>query len=115
MKKKLVLCGAVIGFINSLFGAGGGMVCVPLLKKCGLDQKAAQATTISIILPLSIVTAVIYLLKGYVKISDATIFVIPGFCGAIAGCTVFRKLSNNMLCKIFALFMLWAGIRMAMR
>ena len=33
--KKLItaLCGAAIGFVNGLLGAGGGMLAVPLLKK----------------------------------------------------------------------------------
>lgn len=112
MKKRYAVYAALIGFVNALFGAGGGMICVPLLKKSGLDQKRAQATTISIILPLTIVTAAIYLFKGYVSFSDALPFVIPGFFGATLGCTVFKKLSSSLLCKIFALFMLWAGIRM---
>ncbi|MGN1417857.1 MAG: sulfite exporter TauE/SafE family protein [Acutalibacteraceae bacterium] len=115
MKKKLWIYGILIGFINALFGAGGGMIAVPMLKKCGLEQKKAQATTICIILPLTFVTSAIYLLKGYVSFSDAVPFIIPGFFGAVFGSTVFKKLNNSFLSKIFALFMIWAGIRLILK
>lgn len=115
MKKNLWLYGVLIGFISSLFGAGGGMVCVPLLKKLGLEQKKAQATTVCIILPLSAVTGIIYLLRGYVSFSDAMPYIIPGFIGAIAGSTLLKKLNNNLLKNVFAAFMLWAGIRLIIR
>ncbi|MGN0468331.1 MAG: sulfite exporter TauE/SafE family protein [Acutalibacteraceae bacterium] len=115
MKKRLWLYGILIGFINALFGAGGGMIAVPILKKSGLEQKKAQATTICIILPLTLITSAIYLIKGYVSFSDAVPFIIPGFVGAVIGSTVFKKLSNNFLSKIFALFMIWAGIRLILK
>lgn len=116
MKKgKVYVFGVLIGLINALFGAGGGMVCVPLLKSMGANQKQAQATTLAVILPLSAVTAVIYLLKDYMTISDAAPFVIPGFLGAVFGSFFMQKISNSALRKIFAAFMLWAGIRMIMK
>lgn len=115
MKKKMWIYGVLIGFINSLFGAGGGMIAVPLLKNLGLDQKKAQATTICIILPLSVVTSAIYLLKGYVTFSDALPFIIPGFFGAIIGTVLLKKINNKILKNIFAIFMLWAGLRLIMK
>lgn len=113
-KKKLALClfGAIIGFVNALFGAGGGMICVPLLKKIGLEQKNAQATTLCVILPLTVISAGIYLFKGYMNISDAFVYIIPGFVGSIAAVLIFKKIQNSTMKKIFALFMLWAGIRL---
>lgn len=112
MKKKIYIYGILIGFINSLFGAGGGMIAVPVLKNVGLEQKKAQATTVSIIFPLTIVTSVIYLLRGYVTLADAVPFIIPGFFGAIIGSCSLKKFSNKILKNVFAVFMLWAGIRL---
>ncbi len=112
MKKKILIYGILIGFINSLFGAGGGIISVELLKNLGVDQKKAQATTVCIILPLTVVTAGIYLLKGYVSFKDAWIFILPGFIGAVFGSTLLKKLKNKTLKMIFSVFMLWAGIRL---
>lgn len=111
-KSKMYIYGITIGFINALFGAGGGMIAVPMLKNLGASQKNAQATALCIILPLSIVTCVIYMLNGYVTLNDATPYIIPGFFGAIIGSCLLSKISNSILKKIFAVFMLWAGIRM---
>ena len=63
-KTKCAVSGAAAGLINGLLGAGGGMVLVPLLVRwCGLEDKHAFATAISIILPLSIVSIVVFALK----------------------------------------------------
>lgn len=111
-KHSLILWGTVIGFINSFFGAGGGIVAVPILKKSGLSQKEAQATAVSLILPLTVITAFIYYLQGNLVIKDALPFLPLGFLGAIFGAYLLNKTSNKVLKNIFALFMIWAGLRM---
>ena len=68
--------GGIIGFLNGLLGAGGGMVAVPVLKK-EMDTKQAHATSIAVIIPMSIFSAASYLLKGSVTIQDAFPY-IPG-------------------------------------
>lgn len=116
MKKlKVYFAGMAIGFINALFGAGGGMIAVPLLRSMGSSQKQAQATAICVILPLTLISSAVYLKSGYVTLSQALPFLPFGVLGAIFGTTLLKKVSNSLLKKIFALFMLWAGIRMVMR
>ena len=36
---KSILCGAATGAANGLFGGGGGMIAVPLLRAQGLNEK----------------------------------------------------------------------------
>ncbi|MCM1544921.1 MAG: sulfite exporter TauE/SafE family protein [Ruminococcus sp.] len=116
MKKyRVYLSGVAIGFINALFGAGGGMIAVPLMRSMGLNQKQAQATAICVILPLSVITSAVYLKNGLVTFSDAVVFVPFGVIGAIIGTKIFKSISSSALKKFFAVFMLWAGIRMIMR
>ena len=63
-KTKYALSGTVAGLVNGLFGGGGGMVLVPLLSGwCGLEGKQAFATCVAAILPLSAVSAAVYLLR----------------------------------------------------
>lgn len=113
MKKyQLLLSGVAVGLINSLFGAGGGIIAVPILKKNGLTQKEAQATSVSVILPLTAITAVIYYFQGNLQINDALVFVPVGFVGALLGAFVLNRTSNRVLQTFFALFMIWAGLRM---
>ena len=64
-KTRSALSGAAAGLINGLLGAGGGMVLVPLLVGwCGLEDKKAIATAISIILPLSLTSIAVFAWAG---------------------------------------------------
>lgn len=112
-KWLLPLSGLFIGFINGFFGGGGGMLLVPSLRFIGgIDQKKSQATAISIILPLSLVSALIYTFKG---IYDIKVGLAAGggvILGGIAGAFLLKKLSNKYLSIIFYALMLAAGIRM---
>lgn len=117
LKTRLIVypLSALTGVINSLLGAGGGMVAVPLLKKAGLDQKKAQANAIAVILPITLLSAAVYMYNGHVAISDALPYIPGGLIGAFIGTKLLKKLSNKWLKRIFGGFMLWAGIRLLMR
>lgn len=116
MKKFLRYClSFTIGLINSLFGAGGGIIAVPMLKRQNLTQKEAQASAISIILPLSIISAVVYHYLGYYKLNDAIGYIPFGIVGTLIGTVIMKKISDKILRKTFALFMIYTGINMLMR
>ena len=36
--RRAALCGLAAGAVNGLFGAGGGIVLLPLLARCGLRE-----------------------------------------------------------------------------
>ncbi len=113
MKKlKLILGGVITGAVNALFGAGGGMIAVPILKKSGLSQREAQATAVSVILPLTAVSCVLYYIKGNLDLGMSVKYLPFGFIGALIGSFALKKVPDGILKKIFALFMLWAGARM---
>ncbi len=112
---KNFFCGALIGGVNILLGAGGGMLTVPLYKKNGMTQKQAQINAVATILPISIISAFIYIYNGEVKISDAYIYLIPGLIGSILGTFFIKKISNNILTIIFSVFMIWAGLRLILK
>ena len=112
---KNFFCGALIGGVNILLGAGGGMLTVPLYKKNGMTQKQAQINAVATILPISIISAFIYIYNGEVKISDAYIYLVPGLIGSILGTFFIKKISNNILTIIFSVFMIWAGLRLILK
>ncbi len=108
-----MVAGALAGAVNGLFGAGGGMVLVPLLiSYVGLEDKLAFSTAISIILPLSIVSIVVYWLNGTFPLSQAWPYLIGGLAGGLLGGICFRKVSANFLHKALGLFILWGGIKL---
>ena len=103
------------GVISGLLGAGGGMLIVPLLKKCGLDQRSTHATSVCIILPICTLSAAIYLFKGKVTIFDALPYLSFSILGAVIGSLTLSKINQNFLRKLFGGFMLWAAVQLLIR
>lgn len=112
---KHYLAGIAVGIVNGLLGSGGGMIAVPLLRRAGLDQRQAQANAIAVILPISIVSVIMYLAGGNVNIESSWQFLPGGVVGALIGTFLLSKISSPVLRKIFALFMIWAGVRLLMK
>ena len=113
-RKKLwgALGGFGAGIINGLLGAGGGMVVVPLLSALGVQGKKSHATALAVIVPLSLVSAVLYLLRGQVTLSDALPWLPGSLLGAYLGSRLMPRLPVGWLKLIFGGLMLWGGIRL---
>lgn len=109
---KKAASGLLIGLCNALFGAGGGLLAVPYFRKTGLSQRDAQALSLAVTLPLSALSAAVYLKNGYVTLSDALRFWPAGLCGALAGAFLLPRCSNRGLQAAFSLLLLWCGVRM---
>lgn len=109
------LQGIAVGLVNGVFGAGGGMLAVPLLKKSGLDQKSAHANAVAVILPITVISAILYILKGKVALSDSFTYIPTGLIGAVIATFALKKISNKWLRRIFGGFMIYAGIRLLIK
>ena len=106
------VAGGLAGVANGFFGGGGGMVLVPLLTgRCGLDQRRAFATSVAIILPLCVLSSVIYFFRGGLDLSAALPYLLGGLAGGWIGGRVFRKLNMDGLRRAFALLILYGGVR----
>ncbi len=109
----LLLSGSIIGLLNGFFGGGGGMVCVPILEKVlRLPNKQAHATAISVIFPLSLISAFIYVFNGYIENFPLLIVGIGVLFGGVLGSFCLKWLPPKAVRIIFALIMLAGGIRM---
>ncbi|MBQ6430620.1 MAG: TSUP family transporter [Oscillospiraceae bacterium] len=108
-----LLSGAAAGIANGLFGAGGGMLLLPLLAKTtDLRQHELFACSVCIILPLSLVSAGVYLLRGGSFLVGAVPYLIGGAVGgAIAG-LMLKKLPTKWLHRVLGAFILWGGVRL---
>lgn len=110
-EKTAVLVGVLSGFLNGLFGSGGGIIAVPLLKKGGLSQKEAQATTLLLMLILSLCSSLIYLYEGRLAFSDALGFIPGGILGGFLSSLCFNKIKPELLRKIFGGFVSFSAVR----
>lgn len=111
-KYKYAISGAAAGAANGLFGAGGGMILVPLLTRwAGLEDKKAFATSISIIAPLCLVSIVIYCMQGSMDFLQALPYLIGGFFGGLIGGKLFKKVPAKFLHRALGLIILYGGVR----
>jgi len=114
-KSKLfaVLTGCVAGLVNGVFGGGGGMIVVPMLVmllKCA--PKKAHATTMLIILPLSLVSGLFYSAFGNLNLQVALPVTVGVVLGGTAGAFLLSKLSTRWVIIIFSVAMAAAGVKM---
>ena len=108
----LAVIGAAAGAVNGLFGAGGGMILVPLLSRYGgLEEQEVFPASVSIILPICLVSLSTSLLYNK-SIPDGTIWYLLGSAGGglIAGLWG-NKIPTLWLHRLLGIFILWGGIR----
>ena len=108
-----VIAGCSAGLVNGVFGGGGGMIVVPMLislLKC--EPKKAHATTMLIILPLSLVSGLFYSAFGNLNIQVAIPVTIGVLVGGILGAFLLSKLSTKLVVIIFSVLMAGAGVKM---
>ena len=110
---KCLLAGLAAGFVNGFFGAGGGMVLVPLLIwLVGLPDKLAFSSAISIILPLCVVSLVIYGRPDMLPLSDALPYLLGGAGGGVLAGLWFQKVPAKWLHLALGALILLGGVRL---
>ena len=110
---KLVATGSVVGIINGFMGGGGGIfVVLALTLVLGMSQKNAHATAIFIILPVSIASAIIYIVGGNVNWQMTLWATIGVVSGGLLGSLLLKKFNDKWLKLIFSFVLIIAGVRM---
>ena len=109
---KYALTGALAGLANGLFGSGGGLFLVPLFTGWAkLPQRKAFATSVAVILPLSLVSAAVYWLKGGVDLAAAWPYLLGGAVGGLLSGRLFQKVPLAWLRRAFGALILYGGVR----
>lgn len=99
------ISGGAAGLLNGFFGGGGGLLLVPLLVSCcKLPYKKALATSVSIILPLCLLSASIYLYYGNLNIIAALPYLSGGLVGGLIGGKLFLRIPLSFGFVKFLLF-----------
>lgn len=104
--------GILVGIANGLFGGGGGMLAVPLLRANGLAPAQAHATAIAVILPASAVSGAIYFFHGLTPLTILVPVALGVALGGALGARLLGALSGRAITFLFALLMLAAGLKM---
>lgn len=109
---RYILSGGSAGLVNGLFGGGGGSIFVPLLTRlCHLEEKKAFATSVAVILPLCVLSALLYFLRGSLDLSQALPYLLGGALGGWLGGRWFQGVRLPWLRRGFGLLVLYGGVR----
>lgn len=109
---KYLLAGGAAGLANGFFGGGGGSVLVPLLTRyCGLDQRRAFATSVAVILPMCLLSVVIYFMRGGLDLAVAWPYLLGGTVGGFLGGKLFKGVRVDWLRRGFGLLLIYGGVR----
>ena len=110
----LIIIGVAAGVLSGLVGVGGGLIIVPaLVYFVAFSQKAAQGTSLGILLlPVGILAVLQYYQKGYVDIKVVLIVSAGFLIGGWMGSKLAVSLPVATIKKIFAIFMLLTALKM---
>ena len=110
---KLVGVGVVSGLINGFFGAGGGLLLVPMISLVKKDDsKTAHATTLVCVMFMCIASSIIYFVKKQLDYKLILVCGIGSLIGSLLGTKLLKKLKNNIIDLVFAGVLVLAGIFM---
>ena len=116
--------GALIGWVSSFVGIGGGTLSVPFLIYCNINTKRAIGTSSAIGLPIALAGTVGYIVSGlqiselpskslgFVYLPALVIIASASLISAPTGAVLVQKLAVNKLKKIFALLLIIIGCKM---
>lgn len=109
---RYLLAGGAAGLANGFFGGGGGSVLVPMLTRCcGLDQRRAFATSVAVILPLCLLSVIVYFMRGGLELGTAWPYLIGGTVGGWLGGRLFKGVRVDWLRRGFGLLLIYGGVR----
>lgn len=109
---KIAAAGLLAGAVNGLFGAGGGMVLVPLLTLLtDIEEKDVFPASVSVILPICIVSLSIGAMTQALPISQALPYLIGSIGGGILAGITAKRIPVKWLHRSLGLLILWGGVR----
>ena len=107
-----ILAGLAAGAVNGLLGAGGGMVLVPLLTGfTALDEDAVFPCSVSIILPICLVSLGFSLWQTGADWRMTLPYLAGSAAGGVLAGVFGKKIPVKWLHKGLGLLILWGGAR----
>ena len=108
----LIIAGAGAGVINGLFGAGGGMVLVPLLHQLTeLEDRDIFSISIAIILPICLVSLTATAINQPLPLMDALPYLFGSGIGGWIAAKYGHQIPVKWLHRGLGILILWGGVR----
>jgi len=111
----LLLAGFASGVIGGM-GMGGGTLLIPILTIfLSFSQKNAQAINLLVFIPMALVSLIIHIKNKLVDFKVGLPIICTGVVFSIGGSLLVSKFSNDVLRKIFGIFLLLVGLNQALQ
>lgn len=109
-----ILIGIVAGIVSGAFGIGGATIVIPaLVYFFKLTQHQAQGTALFLMLPpVGLFAVMKYYMRGNVVVDIALYVCLGFFIGAYFGASIVQPVSDVLLKRLFAVFLIAVAIRM---
>jgi uncharacterized protein len=108
----LLMTGTASGFASGMMGVGGGAIMIPaMVLLAGFDQHVAQGTSLLVMVPAGSTGAYAHWKLGNVRTSILPGIITGVLAGTWLGGTFAHALSDALLRAIFAVLLIWTGIR----
>jgi len=109
-----MIVNSLIGFFSGIIsgmGIGGGTILIPaLIFFAGITQKVAQGVNLLYFIPTALASLFIHFKNRNIEVKVALSMLVPGIIGALAGSYMANTVSNDLLRKIYAVFLFLMGI-----
>ncbi len=106
---------AIVGFLTGILasmGLGGGFILVVWLTLFAeVEQKTAQGINVLFFLPIAFIALILHLKNHLVNKALVKKMLLGGILGAIVGTIGSNLIANDLLRKLFALFLIAFGLR----
>ena len=111
-KISYIRAGFGAGAVTGFFGAGGGMVLVPLLSLLtDLNEDAIFPASLSVILPVCLVSLAVTTVTATIPWMQALPYLAGSTLGGIAAGLWGQKIPAKWLHRMLGLLILWGGVR----
>lgn len=111
-KLGITFAGICAGAINGMFGAGGGMVLVPLLGLLtDLEDDDVFPASVSIILPICLVSLSITFRANDMPWGTVLPYLLGSSAGGILAGLLGKSIPTKWLHRVLGLLIIWGGIR----
>lgn len=108
----IIIAGICAGSINGLFGAGGGMILVPLLTLLtDTEEDEIFPTSVAIILPACLVSLFLSQEANELRFTHLLPYLIGSAVGGILCGILGKRIPVIWLHRILGILILWGGIR----
>jgi hypothetical protein len=119
MKSKLIwyiATGAIAGLVAGFLGVGGGIILVPMMVALlGLTQHKAHGTSLAVIVPIAIISVLVYALRGNMNWVLVAEIGSASVAGSIIGAKLMMKVPAHRLRQLFGIYTIAIGIFLLVR